>query len=363
MTKRGQIPLSSVVCLSILSLILLGWWTYRQTRTTEPDGRQPIVFWGSAYFEQDIYNVVHAFERKNPEYRVILSSAAARNLTDDAQRLMCAVAGGVPPDVVWFDRFALGEWASRGAVLDFRPLLEAQAPDDPARINLDDFYDWAIAECSFAPPGSQQTPGLFGIPSNADVRVLYINGDALRQAGLVDEKNRPHPPRTWDELLSHTQKLTLHRTPGDTTSPITRLGFAPHVGNSWLYLYAFQAGGDMMNADRTRVTMDSPPVVRALRFMTSLYDAAGSYASVEAFAQSQQAGALHPFITGKLAMQITGDDFLRFIADWKPQMDFAVAPPPMPADQLEKGVKPLTWSGGWAYVIPATSRNVSGAFK
>src|SRR4051812_41130012 len=44
-------------------------------------------------------------------------------------------------------------------------------------------------------------------------------------------------------------------------------------------------------------------------------------------------------------------------------MDFLVAPAPMPADELAKGRKPITWAGGFSLVIPATSKNKAGAFK
>src|SRR5262249_53269373 len=54
---------------------------------------------------------------------------------------------------------------------------------------------------------------------------------------------------------------------------------------------------------------------------------------------------------------------LRAIAEWKPDMDFVVAPPPMPADELAKGRRPITWAGGFSLVIPSTSRNKDGAFK
>lgn len=345
--------------LAVVAVVLGVYWL----RAREPDPRETIVFWGSAYFKDDIYNVVHAFERKFPQYKVILSTAAARNLTDDAQRLMSAIAGGVPPDLVWFDRFAIGEWAARGAMLDLRPLLDSQSPDDPYRIDIADYYDWAVAEASYAPPTSDQTPGIFGIPSNADVRALFVNSDVLRQGGLVDEQGNPLPPENWDELLAYTKRLTLYRTPGDPRSGIIRLGFAPHIGNSWLYLYAFQAGGEMMNPQRTRVTMDSPPVVRALKFMMSLYDAVGGVGQVNAFNDVSATADRDPFLRGALAMKIDGDDFLRTIADWRPRMDFMVLPPPMPADQLALGRKPVTWSGGWAYTIPATATNRQGAFR
>jgi multiple sugar transport system permease protein len=276
---------------------------------------------------------------------------------------MCAIAGEVPPDVVFFDRFAIGEWAARGALTNLRPLLEKQDARDPNRINLADYYEYTVAEASYRPPGTSETPGIYGVPCSTDIRFLFCNGDVLRQCGLVAEKGNPKAPRTWDELRDYANKITLYRNNGDKSSGITRLGFAPNTGNSWLYLYAWQAGGEMMNADRTKVTMTAPPVVRALRYMTDVYDDLGGVGQVKSFEEAQQGGSLDPFLLGRLAMMIDGNWRVANVADWKPDMDFVVAPAPMPKDQLDGGRKPVAWSGGFALVIPATARQKTGAFK
>jgi multiple sugar transport system permease protein len=98
--------------------------------------------------------------------------------------------------------------------------------------------------------------------------------------------------------------------------------------------------------------------------MVSLYDALGGIGQVDAFRGAQQLGGdLDPFFSGHLAMRIDGDFFLSVLAEWKPQLDFAVLPAPMPADRLAAGEPPITWSGGWSMVIPSTSRNKAGGFK
>src|SRR4029079_9927994 len=174
-------------------------------------GRKAIVFWGStSQLGEEIQTVIHRFEQLNPEYRVIMSSAAARDTTGDAQRLMCAIAGKVPPDVVYFDRFAIGEWAARGALMDLRPLVEKQSEREPTRINLADYYEYTVAEASYKPPGTSQTPGIYGIPISTDIRSMYCNGDVLRQCGLVDENGNPKPPKNWDELRDYANKITLY---------------------------------------------------------------------------------------------------------------------------------------------------------
>src|SRR2546430_2056865 len=183
-----QIPLWLMACIAAIALGCFALWTARQTRDTTADGRTLIVFWGHKNLGEDVETVLHRFEQKNPQYRVVMSNAVARDLTGDAQRLICAIAGGVPPDLVYFDRFAIGEWAGRGAFSDLSPMLAGQKRDDPYRIKLEDYYKFAVDEVSYKPPGSSGAPGVYGIPQSTDIRMLWCNGDVLRQAGLVDEK-------------------------------------------------------------------------------------------------------------------------------------------------------------------------------
>jgi ABC-type glycerol-3-phosphate transport system substrate-binding protein len=217
-SRRGQIPLKVMIAMFIAMIALLAWNTWRDTRSTSSDGRQEIVAWGITFFGDEIYTLIHQFEQENPQYKVIVSSSAERDTTSDGQRLLCAVAGGVPPDVYFFARFATGEWASRNALTDLGPMLAAQDPNDPHRINLDEYYPWAIKEASYRPPGSNEPERIYSIPTTGDIRMLYFNKDLLRQAGLVDERGEPRSPKTWDELREYANRLTVYRTPGDKRS-------------------------------------------------------------------------------------------------------------------------------------------------
>src|SRR5450755_163901 len=57
----------------------------------------------------------HTQDEKQPIYRVIRGQNASRDLTADPTRFLVSVAGGQPPDVILFDRYAVSEWAARGA--------------------------------------------------------------------------------------------------------------------------------------------------------------------------------------------------------------------------------------------------------
>jgi len=361
----GALSLRAAIFLFLILIVILSLWTHHNTLNGKrSDGRTELIFWGNPQITDQMLPVLKAFEQQYPEYKVIYSVPVTKDITGDAQRLLCAIAGGVPPDVVYFDRFAIGEWAAKGAFEDLTPWLEKQNPDDPLRINTADYYRFALEEASYAKPNSGDPPHLYGIPSSVDFRMLYLNADLLRQQGYQDAEGNVIPPKNWEELRRYGASLTRYKNPASPKDGLTRIGFAPNIGNSWLYLYAWQAGGEFLDPTRTRVTMDSPGVVRALKFMTDVYDDLGGFKNVEAYRTSfQYEGAMDPFLTGQVAMKIDGDWGLGIIASHKRDMDFIVTAPPMPQDRLDAGHKPLTWSGGYAYIMPTTSRQKKGAFK
>ncbi len=359
--KRLSLRVAALLFLSLA--VAVSWWTVRSSREANEDGREPIVFWAGWMIGDDIYAAIDRFEHVHPQYRVVATTGTAQDAVGDAQRLLSAIAGGVPPDVVFFDRFAIGEWASRHALEDLTPYLDAQDPADPERLDLSGYYPWAVEEASSRPPGSLEPRRIYGVPTAVDARFLYANLDLIRQEGMTDERGEPKLPTTWGELREYSNRLSRFRVPGRPDSGLVRLGFAPNYGDSFLYMYAFEAGGRLLSPDGLRVTMDSPEVTRALRFMTDVYDDLGGIAQVNAFQQSAQLGPLDPFLKGQVAMKIDGTWYLETLGDWKPDMNFALAPAPMPEDQLAKGRAPVTWGSGWSLVVPSTSRHKQAAFE
>jgi ABC-type sugar transport system permease subunit/ABC-type glycerol-3-phosphate transport system substrate-binding protein len=359
MIRRWAKAALAVVAIAAVIAVFL----FKRSRRVAEDGREHIVFYGGWMVGDDIFGAVHRFEQLHPQYRVTVTTSRALDETGDAQRLLLAIAGGIPPDVVFFDRFAVGEWAARSALEDLTPYVDAQDPADPDRINLADYYPWAVEEASFRPPGSQKPRGLYGIPTIADARMLYTNLDFLRQEGLLDERREPKIPTTWEQLREYSRRLSRFRVPGRVDRGLSRLGFAPMFGDSFLYMFAFQAGGHLLSADGLHATMDSPRVVRALRFVTDVYDDLGGAQQVNAFQKNFQADALDPFIRGQVAMKIDGNWYLETLGDYRPDMNIAVTPAPIPADELAQGRGPVTWASGWALIVPSTARHKKGAFE
>jgi len=315
-------------------------------REDVPPGTTRLVVWGLQYGEesQGLRARVQAFERRHRAKVSILSMGAGQM---NPQKLMTAIVGRVPPDVIHQDRFTIGDWASRDAFQPLNDLIEADSAA-PDAVRQTDFYRACWQEALYK-------GRVYAIPSSTDDRALYYNRALFREAGLDPDT----PPRTWRRLLDYAKRLTV----SDADGSFKRIGFIPNYGNSWLYLYSWQNGGEFMSADGRRCTLDNPQSVAALQFMVDVYDALGGVTKVDAFASGFQSQELDPFLTGKVAMKIDGNWVLQGIGRYRPDLDFAVAPAPVPDERLAQteggqtgrfsGQPPfVTWSGGFSYAIP-----------
>ena len=299
-----------------------------------------LYFWTISR-DRGVVAIVHQFEADHPGVQIVASPYDGG--TSGSQRLATAIMGGAPPNIVYQDRFTIGQWAAMGAFYRLNDLIRKSMAREkrggPQGINSADYYPFCWREASYQ-------GGVYGIPTGTEVRVLFYNSDELRQAGLVNRQGQAAPPQTWGQLERYALKLSRRNQAGD----LTRLGFAPNYGNSWLYIYAFLDGGRFMNRAGTRCTMDSVPVVQALAYMARLYRLQGGINTVNAFVNAGSGAGFDPFLTGKLAMKIDGDWVLNEIVRYKRHLRFGVAaPPPL------RGHAAATWSGGFALAIPKTA--------
>jgi multiple sugar transport system permease protein len=302
---------------------------------------------------------IRAFEKKCPQYRVKLLSMGAGGM--NPQKLMTAIVGGVPPDVIDQDRFTINDWAARGA---FRPLDDLIARDkgrDPETPTPEKYFPAPWAEASYQ-------GHVYGIPTGADNRALYWNRTLfkqreadLRAAGLDPTR----PPRTWSELLAYTTALTVKNKDGEVIRP----GFVPNYGNSWLYLYSFENNSPFLSPDGTRCTLADPSVVESLKYMLALYNQIGGYSHGVDLAASYGLNEHDAFADGKLPLEINGDWEINNLEQFAPNLDYGVAPAPVPDDRYyhrgrfahEKETF-TTWIGGWSLAIPRGAHNVDGAW-
>ena len=100
----------------LLAVLLLGGFA---RASDAPEIR--LQYWTDPASMRASAEIFETYEREHPGVKVVVGQSAARNLVDDPQRVLCAIVGGDPPDIIVFDRYAVGEWAARNV----RPTLAA----------------------------------------------------------------------------------------------------------------------------------------------------------------------------------------------------------------------------------------------
>jgi hypothetical protein len=151
---------------------------------------------------QGFQDLIREFERLHPEYEVRVLGMGAGQM--NPQKLMTAIVGKVPPDVISQDRFTISDWASRNTFLPLDPLIERDRKRDPLTPTREQYYPQFWEEASY-------NGQVYGIPTSGDTRALFWNKDVFRAkakelaaAGL--DPNRA--PRTWKETLAYSKVLT-----------------------------------------------------------------------------------------------------------------------------------------------------------
>jgi multiple sugar transport system permease protein len=299
---------------------------------------------------------VAAYERMHPNIDIVTMGMGVGNM--NPQKLMTAIVGGVPPDVINQGRFQIGDWASRGA---FEPLDKFLAADknstNPYAVKQSDYVPATWAEAVYK-------GHVYGIPNGVDVRLLFYNRQAFRNAGLDPSK----PPQTWDEMIALAKKLTIKNPAGS----YTQLGFDPTFAQGWLYTWSWQEDGDFMSPDATRCTIDNPQTLKALSSLVSWFDQLGGVDNIKSFTGSFNVSAnpaQDPFLNGELAMKVEDDNFLTEVARYSPNLDFGTCPIPVPTDRLnhvgifKNDPTYITWAGGYSYVIPRGSPHPKEAWQ
>lgn len=205
-------------------------------------GRMDLTYWrtltGAAGDAQD--ELVARFNETHPDIRV--RSEFQGGFSDLAAKLMAAAAARRGPDVTQLGTFEIRTFARDGLLVDLTPFMEG--PDGL------DISHWpgTLAEAG------KVDDGLYWLPFNVSVPVLYYNEEALREAGL------PGPPETWDEFFEYARRATVR----DESGRVTRTGVALW-DITWPYLsIIWSEGGELTDPEYKNITLNDPVAVRVL---------------------------------------------------------------------------------------------------
>ncbi|NOZ61024.1 MAG: extracellular solute-binding protein [Calditrichaeota bacterium] len=197
---------------------------------------------------------VENFEQKHPAFSVEMEQAKWDQIDSKS---MSDFRAGIRHDVLLTSPQILPKHALVGDLLDLSPFLT--------------WTKQQIAEFSWSPVWSAcvYNGRILGIPMGAHTRLCVYNKEMFRQAGLDPEK----PPRSLDELISATQKLTRDLD-GDGKIDVWGLGiyFGPSRATIELAFapILWHFGGKLWNEKTKRAVFASPEGVKTVKFLRDL---------------------------------------------------------------------------------------------
>ena len=151
----------------------------------------------------------------------------------------------------WMDQNHMA-LASEGAFMDLSECLASAEPQTAG--DLSDYYPGVLSV-------NEYDGGVYGLPWIAQPVITYYNRALFEAAGLEE----PTSDWTWDTFMEYARALTLD-TNGDGETD--QWGF---INNSWPppYIFVWQAGGELINADFTEAPIDSPEFLEGFEFYLS----------------------------------------------------------------------------------------------
>jgi multiple sugar transport system substrate-binding protein len=323
---------------AVLSLVVVGCGgvgggddTQQQTGGDEGTVSGTLSTFGFSLPDEIATTRVDTFKKAYPQVQVKITEGGF-----DEQQFLSAVASGAPPDLVYVDREIIGTYAARGAI---QPLDDCISQ---AQIDMGQYRPAAVQQVTV-------DGKVYGIPEFYSVRVMMINNQAVKEAGLspsdVDTTD-------WSKLPGLAEKLTV--TKG---GKLQRIGFDPKIPE-FLPMWVKANGGAMLSDDGKTAQLNDPKVVEALTTTAGIVQADGGWNKLKSLRDSFDFfGAKNQFAKDQLGAFPMEDWYLNVLAEASPDVDISVTP------FKDRQGNPLTFVTGSAWAIPKGAKNPDAACR
>lgn len=328
-----------VIIILLISSIFLGILPGSKPKNT---GQATLEFWG-------LFDSESVWQPLFDEYRKTHSNTFFRYTQMDPatyeQKLIEALASGKSPDIIMFRSSWLPKHGNK-----ISPLPETLMT---LRTFQETFPD--VATIDFVSKGK-----IYALPVWTDVLSMFYNKDLFNAAGIAV------PPKTWENFIKVSQKLTSKDKFGNLTKSGTAVGAADNVNNAAdiLSLLMLQTGTKMINDDGTGAVFNEAitvggvnyePGESALRFYTDFANPkSGAYSWNDKMPNSFDA-----FASGQAAIVFDYAVNIPRLKQKNPNLRFGSAPIP----QLSGGSKIVNYADFWGYSVPMASKNSASAWE
>lgn len=254
MFKRGPaLKLTTLVLTASMALAACGGQSAENQPAKEPDkaaapsGPVTIEFWYSVGGKSGEWIKATVEKYNASQSDVIVKATYQGDYYTNHQKLSTAIAANGAPAVSMIEVASIPFFADNDALADIGELAKG---DDA---ELKDFLPGLMKEAVWKGK-------TIAVPFNRSTPVLYINKNALKDAGLD-----PNGPKNWDELRDYAKKLTVVKD-----GKVERWGFLTPV-DIWFYeAMVFQAGGSFFSKDGKQATFNDEAGQKALQYWVDL---------------------------------------------------------------------------------------------
>jgi arabinogalactan oligomer/maltooligosaccharide transport system substrate-binding protein len=285
------------------------WWD-----TVRPDSEGPTF-----------QALIKDFQAKYPNIKVKYVNVPSDQAQNQFQT--AAQAGTGAPDVIRSEVAWTSQFASLGYL---QPLDGSRAVENEA-----DFLPGPLSSTKY-------NGKTYAVPQVTDTLALIYNKRLLNEAG--HEK----APTTVEELK---------QTALDVKSKTGASGLALNVDSYFLLPFMYGEGGDLLDVQNKKITVNSPANVKA---MATVADLVTSGAAPKPAIQDSYANAMTALKDGKTAMIYNGPWALSEIyqgKEFKDKANLGIAP--VPAGSVKAGAP----TGGWNLAIYAGSANLDASYE
>jgi multiple sugar transport system substrate-binding protein len=185
------------------------------------------------------------------------------------------------------------------------------------------------------------------------LRSFLLEQGALPAGGLDLER----PPKTW----KNSKIVRPEVDPSERAGEIERAGYIPGYwdpfGTALFAHWALQKGARFLSEDGTRVDLTSSACVEALEWEANLFERLGRDDLIKLRA-SFGYGSQQGFSSGRVSMIAQKSSFIEELAQFAPNLEYGVAPFPLP-----EGGKPAVMFGAVWIGIPASAEHPEEAWE
>ena len=213
------------------------------------------LMWSNEQTTVDFLNAdwIPNFKKENPQSDVTLTIVPG-SWDDLFQKIQVTNAAGTPPTIARGKDYFTGDMAALGLVEPLDKWLKGQK-----EVTAEQYLPAIWGNVGYK--GS-----VIGLPLYSFVRPLYYNVALFREAGLL-QGTKPVVADTWQDWARMARQLTQ---PSKGIWGTQVYNYVGEDGTTAWVNYLIQSGGQLINAERTKYTFNTPAGIESLQFLVDL---------------------------------------------------------------------------------------------